>query len=492
MPMRRLIIAVLLSACATLAIVGCGSSAGPGSSAPNPAVQALSYFPPTTPFVLTAATAPQSQGVRQAQALERRIPNYAIAATALFAELSKLGIDYNQDIRPLFGNPIAVGAIGTQGLTGSQAPPFLVVWVTKSATKLTALLGKLRGLRSTGTHDGAKLYAGGGAAAAAAGSTLIFSRSTSDLEAALDRHARNQGFSSADYARATTGIAQNGAVEIFGELANVLAAPSAAQAGQVPWVAAIRGYGVSIGSSPAGVTIKYHLDTTGRALSASELPIASGSTAPKPGGDLPVQAAIRDPAQIIDFILATLRQTDPAGYARFLAKEATLKRRAGIDIGSLASRFSGDMNVESDTRTTIARAQVSDPSSVAQTLVKLTKAGTSGNGSTPPALRRLGGGLYSITSSKPTVTVGVIGDQLVVGRATAAQLHAFAATPSATTSSGTGSVTFRIALAQLLQITLKKVPSPLAQQVLSRLGDLTGSAGATTSGLTGTATLAIR
>jgi hypothetical protein len=491
--MRRLIIAVLMGGCMAVAIAACGSSAGPGSSAaPNPAVQALSYFPTTTPFALTAATAPQSPGVRQAQALERRIPNYAIAATALFAELSKLGIDYNQDLRPLFGNPIVVGAIGTQGLTGSQVPPFLVVWVTKSATKLTALLGKLRGLQSAGTHDGAKLYVGAGAAAAAAGPTLIVARSTSDLEAALDRHAHQQGFSSADYARATTGIAQNAAVEIFGDLADVLAAPSAAKARRVPWVAAIRGYGLSIGSSPTGVTIKYHLDTTGSALSASQLPIASGSTAPKTAGDLPVQAAIRDPAQIVDFILATLRQTNPAGYARFLAKEATLRRRAGIDLGSLASRFSGDMNVESDTRTTLARAQVSDPSSVAQILLKLTKPGTSGSASKRAALSPLGGGLYSITSSKPQVTVGVIGDQLVVGRATTAQLHAFAATPPATASSGTGSVTFRIALAQLLQITLKKAPSPLAQQMLSRLGDLTGSAGATTSGLTGTATLALK
>jgi hypothetical protein len=188
----------------------------------------------------------------------------------------------------------------------------------------------------------------------------------------------------------------------------------------------------------------------------------------------------------------TLRQTNPAGYAKFLAKEAAFKRRAGIDLASLASRFSGDMNVESDTRTTMARAQVSDSAAVAHTLDKLTKPATSGNGSKRAALTPLGDGLYSITSSKPSLTVGVIGDQLVLGRATAAQLHAVAATPTATSSSGTGSVTFRIALAQLLQITMKKAPSPLAQQVLSRLGDLTGSAAATTSGLTGTAALAIK
>ena len=75
--------------------------------------------------MLTVATAPASESIKQAQALERRFPTYAVAATALFARLSQLGIDYNQDVRPLFGNPIALGAVGTSGLTGSQVPPFV-------------------------------------------------------------------------------------------------------------------------------------------------------------------------------------------------------------------------------------------------------------------------------------------------------------------------------------------------------------------------------
>jgi hypothetical protein len=126
--MRRLLICLTSAACAIGALSGCGSSSpGSGSTASTPALQALSYFPPATPFVLTFATAPGSQSIKQAQALERRFPTYAVAATALFARLSQLGIDYNQDVRPLFAlkhapSPTEQQLLGMIGdLTGSAS-----------------------------------------------------------------------------------------------------------------------------------------------------------------------------------------------------------------------------------------------------------------------------------------------------------------------------------------------------------------------------------
>lgn len=85
-----------------------------------------------------------------------------------------------------------------------------------------------------------------------------------------------------------------------------------------------------------------------------------------------------------------------------------------------------------------------------------------------------------------------MGDELLGGRATPAQLRAFGAAPANGTSSQTGSVTFQIALPQLLALSLKRAPSAIEQQALSVIGNLSGSASATTGGLTGTVTLGLR
>jgi hypothetical protein len=487
---RRLTTLAIIAVTAVGAITGCGSSkSGSRSAASTPRLQALSYFPATSPFVLTAETASTSRSTQQLQTLERRFPTYSLAATALFAELAKLNINYNQDVRPLFGNPIVFGLVGTTDPAGSHRPPFLAAWVTKSASRLAALIGKLPTAHATGTDDGAKLYSLGTLAAAVSGPTIIAASSPLVLRQALARQAQGQGFTAAEYAEATTGIAPNGAVEMFGDLTGVLSAPSDVVALRVPWVAALRGYGASVTAGTSGVTMQFHLDTTGRSLSPSELPIASGSSSAGVAGTLPIQAGVRDPAQIINFVLDTIKQTDPTSAARLTKDEAAVQRRTGIDIAAQADLLSGSLNVESDTHTTLARVAVSDPASVRTLLSKLTQPGSGpkGRGLTP-----LGGGFYSITASKPRVTVGLVGGELLVGKATPTQLRAFLSAPASGATGATGAVTFRVGLAQVIALTLKRAPSSIEEQLLGMLGDLTGSASATTGGMTGTVTLGLR
>ena len=94
------------------------------SAPPSPTVTALSYVPANSPFVIAAATTSNSGG----QALINRVPNLALAETALFSKLRQVGIDYNADIRPLFGNPI-VGGLELQGASG-RPNQFIAAWVT--------------------------------------------------------------------------------------------------------------------------------------------------------------------------------------------------------------------------------------------------------------------------------------------------------------------------------------------------------------------------
>jgi len=487
--MRRTLIPMLL---AVIAIAGCGSSSTHASHAQSVVTTELSYFPTNTPFVLTLATNPNAGSVQSAQGLLGRFPEAVLGIDALESKLGSVGLSYDGDIRPLFGNPIALGAASGTSFSASGAESeFLAVWVTKSSTALNSLISKLlRGVPATGTRDGASLYQLGSVTLAIDGATAILG-TTSSVTAALDRHAHSAGFTSAEFATDTAGLPQSTLMEAFGSLTGVLSQPSAAKARLVPWVAAIRGYGAAISASSSGVTFQYRLDTSGGSLNSSEVPIAAGTTPPSLAGTMPIAVGIDDPAQIVSFAEAAEQAASPSGYAKFETREASLKRKTGVDLNSLASLLTGDLILDSDTHTTIGRVTVSDPSTAASTLAKLATA-PRGVFKSHTSVTKLAGGFYSINEPTTTLTIGVVGNQLVAGKATVAQDRAFAAEPATASTFGHGSVAFRIGLLDLLHLTLKQQPPAIIQTLLSQLGDITGWTAASPGALTGSATLAIK
>jgi hypothetical protein len=481
---RRALIVAVVAAAALVA--GCGSSKS-SSAGPTPVGTALSYVPANSPFVITAATTSNSGG----QALINRVPNLALAETALFAKLRQLGIDYNADIRPLFGNPI-VGGLVLRGANGAPNQ-FVAAWVTKDQSKLDALLKKLEpGLQKQGTRDGATVYSLGQLALATDGATVVFASTQPELNAALDRHAHGGGVTADDYATAFKGLSDNGRLQVFGTLTQVLSMPSAAKAQSVPWVAALRGYAASINESSSGLTFDYRLDTTGKSLSESDLPIAGGSTAPNFAGAAPIVAAVRDPAQIFTFAENAERATNPAQYQRFLKRQAAVRSKTGVDLTSLIKLATGDLIIDSDTHTTIGRVQVSDPAAARTTIAKLA-AHPNAISRTPPKITRLPGGFYAIKSPhSKAVTVGVVGNQLVAGQTTPAQLRSFAVAPPVPATGAQGAVAFKIALADVVRLASKQPLTGIGATVVKMLGDLTGWASASTSQLKGNATLTVK
>jgi Protein of unknown function (DUF3352) len=490
-PMRRLIALALLAAAllAAALLAGCGSSSS-SSKKVDPTGAALSYFPASTPFVMTAATDPNSAAAKQSQTLSARIPAIALGKAAAIERLQQLGINYQTDLRPLFGNPIAIGAT-TATLSGAASSQFLVSWVTKSASKLKALVAKFHALHAAGTRDGAQLYSGSGLGLAVSGATLLFSPNPGAVTAALDRHAHGGGVTSAQRASETSGLSSASALQAFGSLTNVLSGPSSAIARRVPWVAAIRGYGLALNSSSSGFTIQYRVDTTGGSLTSAQLPLASGSTPPSLAGDLPIEMAIRDPAQVARFAESAAQAANPASYAKFLTREAAFKRKTGLDLNSLVGLLTGDLIVESDTHTTIGRATVSNPATAAGDLRKLVAA-PKGIFNKGTSYKSLGGGLYEVRTSSMTLTIGVIGSQLVLGRASTAAVRSFATAPTTPATGASGALTFKVSLLDLLHTALKHPPSQRAQALLKLLGNVTGSTSASPSGLSGSATLSLR
>ena len=450
----------------------------------------LSYFPASSPVVLSVATDPSSAAVKNAEALIAKFPIAGLGESALMSRIQQLGIDYQGDVKPLFGNPIMFGATGSQLSSAGASSNFLFVWVTKDAGKLKSLVGKLGGAHSIGSHDGATLYQAGTTTLAIDDATALLGPSTASVESALDRHAHDTGITQTDYSRLVAGLPTDALVQVFGNLTGALSQPSAAKARRIPWVAALTGYAVTVSANSTGLNFQYRLDTSGAHLTQAELPFAPSSS-PSLAGTMPITVGIQDPAHIVQFAESAAQAVNPVSYAKFLARQANARKKTGVDLNSEVGLLTGSLIVASDTHTTMARAEVSDPSTASSDLAKLAGA-PKDVFSKATSIKSLGGGFYEVRESGTTLTIGVVGNQLVIGKASTSQLRSFAASPTTPAAGAQGSVAFRVALVDLLQLGLKQGTPKVAQSILSSLGDITGWMSSTSSATSGSATLGVR
>ncbi len=479
--MRRvlLLLSVVVVACAS--VVGCGSSSP--SAAPNPVNSELSYFPASSPLVASIATNPSAPEIRNLGAM---IGNYPVAAFALAyakTRLQQLGINYDTDVHPLFGNPIMLGLADSNGVSSRT---LLIAWVTRDANALATLVSKFH-LKKTRTYDGATLYALSGIAVAVDGPTVLLGTSQQALMSALDRHAHGVGVTQAEMSSALAGLPPHPFLAAFGSLTGVLPSQRAASARRVPWVAALRGYAVTLNASSAGLSVNFKLDTTGAPLTAADLPISTGTAPPSLVGGAPIQVGIQDPSQLVNFLEQASRQ---GGLTAFLRQQAALHRKTGADLKSLLDLLTGELAVDSNGHGTIAEIRVKNPSAAAAVLAKLS---TVPDSVLPHStLKRRPDGFYQLKEQSRTVNLGIIGSELLAGNVPPSQLRQFAAVPVSPAPVGShGAVAFRIAVSELIHLAVKNAPAQL-QTLLGSLGGITGWIAATPQALTGAATLALK
>ena len=294
---RRLsLIAAVLTVIAGLVIAGCGSS----SSSTSPLQTSLSYFPKDSLFVMSLQTDPNSSAIQSAQALLHRFPAVTFGESALIARLQQFGINYDTDIKPLFGNPAVIG-VGEPVPGAARDRASSSRGSRRTRTRSTTSSRSSTCPRARRSMD-AKVYGVSTAALAVDGSTLVLAASPTAIKSALDLHAHGGGLTPADQSKAMGNLPTDSLVSAFGDLTAVLSQPSAAQAKKVPWVNALKGYGVAISANATGLTFQYRLDTSGQTLSESQLPIAPGSTPPSLAGSQPISVGVSDPSRIVKFI----------------------------------------------------------------------------------------------------------------------------------------------------------------------------------------------
>ncbi|MGI8902545.1 MAG: hypothetical protein ACR2IP_02555 [Solirubrobacteraceae bacterium] len=487
--MRRVLVLAAVLGAVALALAGCGSS----SSANGPRDSELSYFAAGSPVVALISTDQNGTPAQNARGFEAHFPlaRFALAAfqnPALQSRLAAKIPNFQQylslvkQIKPLLGNPLAIGSATASTASPASRHRFLAAFIATDAGKLSSFVGRIPAIQSAGSYDGAKLYQVGSIGLAVDGTTLLLSGSPIDVKSALDVHAHHHGIDGAAYDKALAGLPQSNQLAVYGNLSGLLSTPQAAKARLVPWVAAIRSYALTLNLTATGANASFRIDTSGSSLTAAQLPLAPGSSAPSVASQAPAAAGIKQLAHLIAFGQAAARAVDPAAYAKLIEQGA----KEGVDLSrDIVSQFTGAAEVDYAPGGVVARVDVRDPAAARRTLAKLKK------------FKGVGGGFYESKTSHDPARVGIVGSRLVIGHATAAQLRSYAGQPATPIAGAPGPIAFRVAVGTLISRALAAggavdPHNPEIQALVGMLGDLSGYASDDPSGLHGSVTLPLK
>src|SRR5215210_6878012 len=150
-PMPRLV-PILLAALA-LAAAGCGGGDDSGSALDAE----LAYLPKDAPFAVAIDTDIDGDQYRALGALLDKFPFGDQIKGNLLRQLeqSSGGIRFDEDVKPVLGNPFVVGAADAESITG-EANAFVAVLKAKDKGALEDLVDKTKP-RKVGEDSGATL-----------------------------------------------------------------------------------------------------------------------------------------------------------------------------------------------------------------------------------------------------------------------------------------------------------------------------------------------
>ncbi len=425
--MRRLLTSLL--ALAALAIAGCGGGDDSGSALDA----ALAFLPKDTAFVAAFETDPEGDQVRAVNELLDKFPFNDQIRQSLREQIEEPAKDirFDDDVKPLLGNPVVVGAVDAEAITG-ESDDFVAAMEAKDGDALDKLVDKAEA-RKTGEASGATLYESGDSRFAVEGDMVVFANSDAQLKQALARADGDDHFDEDAFNDGLDGLPLSALARLYIDLETLLKAdPDTTDARKVRWIAALRTLGMTASAKQDAVEIDFRLRTEGD-LADEDLPIAPGEDAPpvvKREGE--VGLGIRDLAHIVRFAENAAQSIDPAGFGDYTQAKKTIDRQLGVSLDDdLIGQFTGDASASLALDGDFGvRSELKDPQAFERTLAKVADVlpnFAEGAGFGPVKLSKPAGGrgFYSLTQAGGgTIVFGVAGDVLVVAgdRARASRL----------------------------------------------------------------------
>jgi hypothetical protein len=501
--MRRLIATVL--AVSALAAAGCG-----GGDSGSPLDTALSYLPRDAPFAVAIDTDVDGD---QYGALRSLLDHFAFGGEIEDRlreqiEQSADGVSYEDDVRPLLGNPFVVGATSAEDIT-ANAGGFVAAVQAADGDALDDLVAKLKA-RETGEASGATLYESEGSVFAVEDDVVVLAGDRRRLTQALERADGDDHFDEESFEEGLDGLPDEALARVYADVGALLRGdPGSVAARKIKWVAALRTLGLTATARRDSVEIDFRLRTDGDELTEEDLPIAPGEDAPgviENEGE--VGLGIRDLAHIVRFAERSGQAIDPAAYGDYARAKKTIDTQLGVSLDDdLVGQLTRDVSasVALDGRFGV-RAELEDPQAFERTLAKVSDVLPSfaqGAGFGRVQLTKPGGGqdFYALTSLNDggRVFFGVVDDVLVVASDSERAEELGSEQPSPVRGAR-GSAALGADAEQLANALIEELGSELGIPDLGALGvglitgplgELNGYASASTDELRGRLTLSV-
>jgi hypothetical protein len=415
--MRRLLaIAVVL---AGLLVAGCGGGDDSGSGLDS----ALAFLPKDTPFAFVADTDVEGDQYRNVSQLIDKFPFGDQVKATIRGQLEQLGngVDFNDDVKPVLGNPAVLGAADTETVTG-DAENYILALQAKDQGALEDLVDKLKP-RETGEASDATLYQNGGTDFAVKDDLLVIADSQDQLKSALERADGDDHFDEDSFNEALDGLPDGALMRIYVAVETLLKSdPGSVDARKVRWIGALRTLGLTASARNDGVDVDFRLRTEGD-LSDEDLPIASGDDAPpviKREGE--VGLGIRDLAHIVRFAENAGQAIDPAGFGDYEQAKKTIDTQLGVSldddlVGQMTGNVAASVGIDGGFG---VRAELKDPEAFRRTLTKVADvlpsfAEGAGFGTVALSKPKAGEDFYALAQPDgDSVIFGVVDDVLVV------------------------------------------------------------------------------
>src|ERR671916_172000 len=182
--MRLLAFMASILVCALLA-AGCNGDESSGGALES----SLAYVPPDTPFAVAIDTDVEGDQYQALDEVLGRFPNGDALGRMLQDQIEQGadGVSYEDDVRPLLGNPFVVSATDPASfVSDSDEEDFVAAIQVDDTDALDSLMEKTEA-REDGEVAGATVYQDDGTAFAVEDDMVVFAASRDLLETSLER-----------------------------------------------------------------------------------------------------------------------------------------------------------------------------------------------------------------------------------------------------------------------------------------------------------------